>query len=266
MKRIVFFVILILPFFYSCNSRQEIDELKKRIITLEDSLRSTQNELIGYKYTPSKLIAMAKLSYERDDLAGLDEIRLNFKKYHPESNEIKNVESLRLNLVAQREKAAQDKKQKEMTAVTRLKKKYDDVSGITWYYNPYFTHYNNSNLASLYIGKDDSKVWLRLVMSYYGEDWIFFKSAYLSYDGHTREIYFDEYSEKQTDNDSSVWEWIDISVDSSLIVYLKEFSKSKSPKMRLSGKYTHTRNLSAKEIKGIQDVLLAYDVLVKQKK
>ena len=35
----------------------------------------------------------------------------------------------------------------------------------------------------------------------------------------------------------------------------------KSLKMRLSGKYTETRNLSQKEIMGIKDVLLAYDVL-----
>ena len=35
----------------------------------------------------------------------------------------------------------------------------------------------------------------------------------------------------------------------------------KSVKMRLSGKYTHTRNLTSTEIKAIKDVLLAYDVL-----
>ena len=35
----------------------------------------------------------------------------------------------------------------------------------------------------------------------------------------------------------------------------------KSVKMRLSGKYTKTRNLSSSEIKGIKDVILAYDVL-----
>lgn len=263
MKRNVFFVMLILPFFYSCNNKQEVDTLKRRIVTLEDSLKSSQKELIAYKYAPSKLMAMAKSSFDKDDLVKLEEICLNLKKYHPEADEIKDAESLRLNLVRKMEKAAKEKKEKEMTAVTRLRKKYDDVSGVTWYYNPYFKHYTNSNLASLYIGKQDSKVWLRLIMSYYGEDWIFFKSAYLSFDGNTREIFFDEYSDKKSENDSSVWEWIDVSVDSSLLMYLKEFVKSKSPKMRLSGKYTHTRTLSAKEIKAFRDVLLAYDVLNK---
>ena len=35
----------------------------------------------------------------------------------------------------------------------------------------------------------------------------------------------------------------------------------KSVKMRLSGKYSKTRDLSVNEIKAIKDVLLAYDVL-----
>jgi hypothetical protein len=30
--------------------------------------------------------------------------------------------------------------------------------------------------------------------------------------------------------------------------------------MRLSGKYSNTRTLSSKEIRGLKDVLLAYDV------
>ena len=39
--------------------------------------------------------------------------------------------------------------------------------------------------------------------------------------------------------------------------------KGKTIKMRLSGKYTKTRNLSPAEVNGIKDILLAYDVLIK---
>lgn len=116
---------------------------------------------------------------------------------------------------------------------------------------------------SVYIGKDSSKTWLRLLMSYKGEDWIFFEKAYLSYEGNTIQIPFDKYKEKDSDNSGGyVWEWIDVKVDSSLLSFLKDFSNGKSQKMRLSGKYVKTRNLSVKEVKALQDVLLAYDVLV----
>ena len=91
---------------------------------------------------------------------------------------------------------------------------------------------------------------------------MFFENAYLSYDENTRKIIFDKYDNKESDNSGgSVWEWIDVSVDEYLLAYLEEMIKGKSIKMRLDGKYTKTRNLSANEINGIKDVLLAYDVL-----
>jgi hypothetical protein len=58
-----------------------------------------------------------------------------------------------------------------------------------------------------------------------------------------------------------VWEWIDVSVNNELLSYLKEMANGKTLKIRLSGKYTHTRNLDSSEKKALQDVLLAYDVL-----
>ena len=59
-----------------------------------------------------------------------------------------------------------------------------------------------------------------------------------------------------------VWEWLDVSVDANMLSYLRDFVNGKNPKMRLSGKYSETRNLSAKEIKSMQEILLAYDVLI----
>ena len=104
--------------------------------------------------------------------------------------------------------------------------------------------------------------WLRLVMSYTGDNWIFFKNAYLSYDEKTKSIAFDEYRDKKSDNSGgAVWEWIDVGVDDALLAYLKNMVNGKSVKMRLSGKYTKTKDLTTTEINAIKDVLLAYDVL-----
>lgn len=94
-------------------------------------------------------------------------------------------------------KKAEEEKKARLKAVSKLKKKYDDINHTTWFYNPYFTHYTNTNHTSIYMGKSESSLWLRLKMSYEGDDWIFFDTAYLSYDGNTYYVPFDEYRDKK---------------------------------------------------------------------
>ena len=160
------------------------------------------------------------------------------------------------------EKKHQLDKKEKLKSLNKLKKNFDDVSGITWYKQPYFTHYSNTNLTSIYMGEKGSSKWLILTMSYAGDDWIFFDNAILSYDGNSKTISFDKYKEKEKDNSGgNVWEWIDVSIDKGLEIYLREFAKSKNAKMRLSGKYTKTRTLTYNERKGILDVLNGYDAL-----
>lgn len=256
----------------SCVSQSEHDKVIKEFNKVSKEKEQLSKELIqvrkdleGYKMSPKKLCANINQLLKNKDVSKLKEIENKLSKYHPESAELKKVKQYREQsekLITQEKVAAEKKRLK---AVNRLKKKYDDVSGITWYQNPYFTHYNDTHLTSIYIGKDDSNVWLRLKMSYCGDDWIFFENAYLSYDGNTQEISFNKYKNKESDNSGGeVWEWIDVSIDSNLLSYLRNMVNGKSIKMRLSGKYTRTRNLSVNEIQGIKDILLAYDVLQKE--
>lgn len=254
------------------KAEKELVALKTENERLLGEVKTLGTDIEGYKNTPQKLFANATKLYEDKQVTELYKLKNSINKYHPESSEAAKVNDMYDKLDASLEKQKEEVRKREMAekeaaekkrmqAVNKLKKKFDDVSGDTWYSNPYFTHYTNTNLTSLYIGQSGSSVWLRLQMSYYGDDWIFFETAYLSYDGQTKVIEFDKYKDKETDHDSSVWEWIDIRVDDDLLAFLREMSNGKSIKMRLSGKYTKTRNLSAKEINGIKDVLLAYDVL-----
>lgn len=123
--------------------------------------------------------------------------------------------------------------------------------------------YNNVNKFSIYIGKSDLSVWLRLKMSYEGDDWIFFERAYLSYGGNTHEIKFDKYKDSKTDNGygGRVWEWVDVRVDDATLKFLVQMAQSNDVKMRMVGKYAHTRKLTKQEIQGVRDVLTAYHVL-----
>lgn len=241
---------------------EENKTLQDSIRDLNENLKSANIELEGYKYSPEKLCAGIEELQSKNDTTRLSDILKKLKKYHPESDKIKTVEKVISEIRIEARKKAEEEKKKRMAAVSKLKKRVDDVQGITWYYNPYFTHYDNVSGTSIYMGKSSSSVWLRLKMSYAGENWIFFKSAYLSYDGNTKYISFDEYKEKHSDNDGyEVWEWIDIPMNKDLLSFLRKMVDGKKVKMQLLGEYGDSRTLSYSEKQGIKAVLLAYDVL-----
>lgn len=248
----------------SCNNNKmerKIQSLTSEITQLRDSLNKVMPELEGYRNSPEKLCSNIDELYKAGDIYELKSIKDKLEKYHPESKEYAMVKDLVSKYEKEQQEKAEAEKKERLQAVNKLRKKYDDINHITWYENPYFRHYTNTNYTSIYIGQDDSSIWLRLMMSYEGEDWIFFESAYLSYDGNTFDIPFDKYRDKKTENDTRVWEWIDVRVSDDLLAFLRKMVNGKSVKMRLSGKYTNTRKLTNTEIKAIKDVLLAYDVL-----
>lgn len=257
----------------SCGpSKTDYENLQAENLNLQAQVDALNRELDIYKYSPDKLLADAQLAAKNEDKYKLQQILTQMEKYHPQANECAKVQAL-LNEVVAKEKAkaeakriqAEKERKERLKVVNKLKKKRDDVQGITWYYNPYFTHYDNRNLVSLYMGERGSSVWLRLKMSYSGDSWIFFEHAYLSYDGSTREILFDKYKDKESDNDTYVWEWIDVSVSDSDLSFLKKMVKGKSVKMQLTGKYTKTRTVSTNEIKAINEMIMAYEVLKAEK-
>lgn len=269
MKTKYLFLIPCSAILLSCNNSElerKIQTLTAEVTLLRDSLNKVIPELEGYRNDPDKLCSNVDELYKSGNVDELNVIKDKLAKYHPESEQYTKVSNLIEKYEAEQIKKAEAEKKARLKAVSKLRKKYDDINHITWYYNPYFTHYTNTNYTSIYIGQSESSLWLRLMMSYEGDDWIFFESAYLSYDGNTYYVPFDKYREKETENDTRVWEWIDVSVNDELLSFLKKMVNGKSVKMRLTGKYSKTRNLSSTEIKAIKDVLLAYDVLKNEKR
>ncbi|UXP31739.1 hypothetical protein N6H18_15425 [Reichenbachiella agarivorans] len=266
------FTAITLIFLAGCVSKSRETELLQQITELEQSLDDCQNGA-------DKLIAKLRIASEAKEFEEVKSIFSEFEERHPDSEffaeakqlndlAIKTIEKIaeQERLKKQREEEAERKriegeKQEKLKALNKLKKNFDDINGTTWYKNPYFTHYTNSNHTSIYIGSKPNVSWLRLTMSYTGEDWIFFEKAFLSYDGDTWEVPFDKYKEKETDNGGGVWEWIDVSVPEHRIDFLMGLANSKNAKMRLSGKYTKTRNLTWNERQGIKDVLNGYKAL-----
>lgn len=267
MKNIYFPLVVI--FLSSCVSNSKYNELKNENDQLRVKLELTESELNEYKTSPSVLWEKALNEFKSESQPRLLKIKEDVSKYHPTSLERVRIDSLYAVLLDKiekkeaLEKAEKERKEKEKNkTLDRLKKNYDDVSGIIWYENPYFVHYNNVNKTSIYLGVSGNTLFMRLKMSYSGSDWIFFEHAYLSYDGKTLEIPFDRYSDRKDDNSGGeVWEWIDVKASISIRVFLRELVASQQPKMRLSGKYSKTRNLSSSEIKAIKDVLAGFDIL-----
>ncbi len=248
----------------SCNGSNKKEIMQARIDSLEKEL---DNEKNGEK----RIYDQVKYRYNQKDYSAVINEFEKLKAKYPGSKSIvelkgiyeeslKIVESERLSA----EKTSKLAAEKKAESLKQLKTKYDDVEGITWYKQKYFTHYSNTNRVSIYAGySKGSSPWLRLTMSYAGDDWIFFKTAQLSFDGDTRTFPFDDYTEKKSDNSGGeVWEWIDISISQAEIDWLRKFANSKNAKMRLSGKYTETRNLTSAERQGILDVLNGYDYLL----
>ncbi len=264
--------LFIIPFAILCISCAD-QAARKELETIKSENAELKKELLIYKTDPKRVLQQIKdaITLKKDTVlyALLDTL----EKYHPQSEERReakllwdNYSKMIENKIAEENKKAEKEKNEKYASLNRLKKKYDDISGITWYSNPYFKHNVDSNLASIYLGVLNKSVWIRLVMSYSGDDWIFFKRAYLSYDGNTLEIPFNEYEDKESDHSSGiVWEWIDLTA-TDYAVFFEEFSKSKNAKMRLVGKYNKTRNLSQREINGFKDVIIAYNLLKEEYK
>ena len=255
-------ILSIVFFTAACANGEKEIELENRISKLETQLDECKNG-------PVKLLAKINLAFENKKFDRVNSIYSDFKNQYPESLEFKEAKSIHLKSLKieekekiESEKIESEKREEKLKALAKLKVKPDDVTCINWYYNPYFTHFNNRNLMSIYMGeKKPDQPWLNLKMSYKGDDWIFFEHAYLSYDGETIEIPFDKYDDKETDNSNGVWEWIQVSVSSDIESFLRKFAHSKKAKMRLSGKYSETRILSDDERQGILDVLNGYDAL-----
>lgn len=264
MKHITFLLIILLTL--SCSNKDKEAAYEQKIASLEQQLDDCQNGA-------DKLYARMKLSYEEESLSECNRIYQEMVKRHPESELFDEVKGLYNKLKEKKEKEKKEKdlalekeKEEKLKALNKLKKTYDDIEDITWYKNPYYTHYNNINSTSIYFGSGASSTWLRLKMSYTGDSWIFFEEAYLSYDGNTKKIVFDKYKDKTTDNSGGgVWEWIDVSINEDIRVFLKDFVKSPNAKMRLTGKYTKTKTLTANERNGILAVLNGYEALKESK-
>lgn len=226
---------------------------------LKDSLDLFILDSIDSKNTVEKLIEII----ENTDDTIVKNIAIDFRlEFHAINVERKE---------AKRKKKQEEKNKKVKLAKTQAQKlvkgKTDEFSGITWYENRRFTHYISYNRISLYIGysPETHESWLRLKVSYSGNDWIFFNNIRLLCDNDkTMDLNFSYFSDKETDvlGGGDVSEWIDIPVNSSDLIYLKEFAKSNKSKIKFTGdKYYKKMTVSSTQKRAMLEVIEAYEIL-----
>lgn len=147
------------------------------------------------------------------------------------------------------------------TALSKLKKKYDEYTQINWYYNSFFEHNNSSNNISLYIGQKKGESWLRCKISYSGSDLIFFEKIYLNYPGSTKEFSVNSWDKKTNTHYYGVYEVVDLDVDEAFLSFLRYYAKDEKSKIKLVGDYYKERIITQKEKKALQQVIEGFDAI-----
>lgn len=215
-------------------------------------------EISEIKIHPDTLYKCALFYFEMKNLDSLLYYGNKLYLSYPSSRQYARCDSLytllKNTIKNEKEKEAKLLRKK---ALKNLRVEYDKIDDVYWCYNKQFTHSVNSNRTCIYMSIIQNRPYLHLVMSYSGEDWIFFDKASL-FSGYKLDIPFKDSDKKTEVLSGGVYEWIDVPVDAFISGMLSQALAGEEITMRLSGKYQKTRKLSKAEINGISDVYSAY--------
>ncbi len=152
-----------------------------------------------------------------------------------------------------------EKSPKYKAALSQMRVVKDTFKGITWYHDKSTPKYRNANAFELYFGtQKGANTTLRLVIQYYGKDWLFIEKYLFNVDGYTYEI-DPSYGDVETDSDSKVWEWFDTKPNTGEVALIKRIIKSKKAIMRLEGsQYYKDVTITSTQKKALGRVLTVY--------
>jgi hypothetical protein len=163
---------------------------------------------------------------------------------------------------SKREKYKSLLEESRRSVLKRFRTQTDDFSGITFYTHQNIPKYiDTRSYVALYLGKRDGEPpFLRLKVNYTSDNWLFIETAEANIDGEFLSI---PASEWQRDNDSEIWEWIDVLASGQYLELAKKIAVSEKTVIRFNGQQYHDNYIVKNEDKeAIRDALLAYDVLL----
>ncbi len=258
---------------YSASGCGGVSKNDYEILKAEN--QSLKQEIEDLKFGAEKLLSQAKIYIENKQFDKAKSDLQTLLDKHPTStlsHEAKQLldmveSSLREEKLAkEREKAVADKAEKERLAkaTKKMRVKFDEINEITWYYDKSSPKYTNYNAFYAYIGKKEgSKPWLRLVIQYVADDWLFIEKYIIKVDGRTFNITEDFYGEIKTDNGGGeIWEWLDRKVGVSEYQLIKAVAYGKDVKIRFNGKdYYKDKTITEQQKTALRNVLDAYEAL-----
>jgi hypothetical protein len=251
------------------------EELQNEIIKKEEKIDGLNLQIEEIKNGPKRKLAEMELAFNEGNYANAANLYAEIKDKHLDSAEYEEalkiyeeIRAIEKKRIADAEKAiaaaAAEKKASldKIVSQNNIPTQVDSFTG-TKFYLP--DRGNEQSYIRLYVAVPKSGApYLRLNTRYDGEDWVFFDKVYLSYEGNTVEVPFNEYDDKTTKvyGGGRVYENIDVVIsDSSLINYLKKYSRSPDAKVRFSGDFRFDKNTTAKERTGMVQALWVLDAV-----
>ena len=254
----------------SCQETVSKTEYDKAIGEIE----ILKMEIDDCKYGADKLLKKSKNLISKKDYEAAKSVLTDMIFKYPDSDESvegkillievdKGIEAKKIKIEKEKKAKEEAEKRRLAEATMKVRKSYDDMAEITWY-NAYSTKKSYKSRIYAYIGvRDNGRPWLRLVIRYYGDDWLFIESYQIKVDGKSYIIEENERNEISRDNSGgSVWETLDRNVDAQSIKIISALIYGESAKMRYRGSGgIKDRVITSSEKQGLKDVLDAYEAL-----
>ncbi|MCM3175922.1 hypothetical protein [Paenibacillus sp. MER 99-2] len=209
----------------------------------------------GYEQSAKKLLE--SMIFDYPDAAEVKEANTLIAKIDAKANE-ENAK-----VAAEEKKAEEARKANINKALSKLRKKADEVEGITWYYDKTTSKYDDTNNAHLYIGVPESgDPYLRLRIRYASDSWLFI-DQYIFRSGDDKYTITPGFSGVNRDNSGGgIWEWYDAAPTADDLDMIRTIIASDKAILRYSGQqYYDDRTISSEEKKAFQNVLDAYEAL-----
>ncbi len=280
---VVMLALLASVFLPGCGDDAALRTTRHRADSLAAMLAVAQAQLDSLKTQPDRLIALARQSLAANRPEDAVRLGRQLLATHPEAPEaviarqvVQQGEALVAAAAAEARRAHEDSVRAAASRIARamagMRKKHDDVRGITWYTDASVpVSPQHDRRLYLYIGKDDdgSAPFLRFVIRYSGDDWLFIDRYLIKTDARTFTLVPDDYGSDAVERDNGyggIWEWWDVRTTSEHRELVDAILASKGATIRYEGKqYYMDRTITATERAALRLTLDAFAALSGQR-
>lgn len=186
---------------------------------------------------------------------------------YPDSPQVIEAQSIRDRAAAELQSIQAGRRRAHASALAGMAKKHDDMRDLTIWRDPRAPVYVNSRswVGSYVVQPANGSPYLRFVIYYTADDWLFIERYLLKIDGVRFELQPDSYGDNSVNRDNGdggIWEWWDVPAEGTCLHVLRSLANAKTATIRCEGThYYKDRDISGDELRAAKHVLAAYDAL-----